>query len=1424
MTVTIENGAVLATLQDLTALGMYESQTVEDPQLSEFWFTVANSTDLQNSDSLRISPNGQTWEPSLLAAYPLGRILITWSDPSVVLRNIRLLGVGSVSNTYLSGDVAIDFQGPRGYTRTMVSFSGHSGHTIEFHRTVEGTFLANWLDGNGEFLSNIVTISSAFPRYFPVNADGDITQDGAGNGSLWEFDLSEFPPNRNMIMSRADPVDYAGYTTRYYGFLFGSNAAAASPLRFKTSSNPYRPAYIFFQADNEERVFFKVHGGNEWFTMAFDAETHTWFLNRESTGDDLSPIAAAVPFAQEGGTNFGTAAPSAMAATLQAVVAGWGVDLAAVRACMGPDALVLGGSLPLQVALGESWDSDADFFSRSPTASAALKAAFQQAGWTITTPTIDPENGGIADWSPVNPNADSQVTVDGSGNFQLLKWGDGGLIAGPVPEPNMFNRATGFYQSLWNNAHAWVASPPQGSSARPVQCWFVNDSVLEYEDGGTLRTWLRNGADMTSTGCSWDGSELYVPYANLSLLPSGQRIAYLMETFQGYPQTQAKRSGRAQLRIIKYAQRGFSVRAPTAIGWEDFMDFSAGDFAGNVPMPMQLNTRITQPYVSVGESQDVVVEFTGASASSLVSVLGAPAVGFLMSVGQQALHDTVAVFGSKTFAWQVADSSSSAWVAVPDATQATWIPSNQHVGKMVRAVVTYVQTSDGEEVTATTPSVGPVAAASSQHGVQMRLWKLNDTVGVNSTFSDVGYWGPATAVWNSDALAPSASTLWQYRDTSIDPQNPRDNDIFFSWGAAWTGRLDVPSTASYYFYPSNGVRLSVDGVERISYDGSGSNIVTLHAGAHTIELARRSIGLTDNDMMVSDGVIYGRDPPTYTCTVAIEDGAASDLLPMLWPLGVPVITGAYAAPGDTLHSSVASLAEFAANGAPNYAYQWDAFLYGGFSPLQGQTGPSLVMDATLIATLRYYVRLRLGVTFATQRGGTVTTYGYLDPSRVGTRELLAVDQTNGWSGTYQIRPSFFPWQSGSNVFIRAPISYAWYSSTPGSDDLTKVELASGDDTWALQTYSSVWNQFLGKSVSVAITFTDSGGAPRTVMLRGSKSSFALLTGAKVAVYGSAEVGQLHQTRINAGYPFSTFQWQVADASDGSFADISDASSSDYTPPSELQGKFIRVVVDGENISEPIGPLTSTILDEGNSVGVQGTPTDGTLLTVDDSSLPSNSAISYVRWTVADSEYPEWALVVDANSRTWTPATAHVGKYVRVAVAYTDAEGQPRIRRSGWVGPILAATCMDLHGVHPEYWQYLAAAWFRMIVDYDPASLQAETAPSTPGNPVLVEGGASYSSLTVRWIASSGDVANYLVGYKQSAAAGGYTWVNTTSSKAVYTLRGLQPSVEYALVVAAVSRSGMRSESSVAQLYTTAFAPPAMPAAPTLESLARASAV
>ncbi len=268
--------------------------------------------------------------------------------------------------------------------------------------------------------------------------------------------------------------------------------------------------------------------------------------------------------------------------------------------------------------------------------------------------------------------------------------------------------------------------------------------------------------------------------------------------------------------------------------------------------------------------------------------------------------------------------------------------------------------------------------------------------------------------------------------------------------------------------------------------------------------------------------------------------------------------------------------------------------------------------------------------------------------------------------------------------------------TPQAADAGKflrVEVTFTDDDNYEGTKTSAWTSAVAAAVSTAAPNTPATGE---VTVSGGTSAQA---GVPLGVTNTIVDPVNGLTRPNWRY-----QWEQADDAAGSgAADIVGATSSTYTPRASDVGKFLRVVVrftddDGHTETRVSGwtsavapPPTTPDTPARGRVAVNGGASAqvGVQLSANTSGVtdPVNGLTRpnwRYQWKRADDNRGRAAAdIVGATSITYTPQASDEGKFLRVAVMFTDDDGHPETQESIWtvaVRPAAPAAAENLPAV------------------------------------------------------------------------------------------------------------------------------------------------
>ncbi|MEI8083675.1 MAG: fibronectin type III domain-containing protein, partial [Actinomycetes bacterium] len=140
-------------------------------------------------------------------------------------------------------------------------------------------------------------------------------------------------------------------------------------------------------------------------------------------------------------------------------------------------------------------------------------------------------------------------------------------------------------------------------------------------------------------------------------------------------------------------------------------------------------------------------------------------------------------------------------------------------------------------------------------------------------------------------------------------------------------------------------------------------------------------------------------------------------------------------------------------------------------------------------------------------------------------------------------------------------------------------------------------------------------------------------------------------------PTPNYQWQIADSTGGTFADIPGATDPTFTPDATLIGKFARVIITETNGVDPDASATSaptaaieagTLAPTISAATISGAAGVGLVLTanaVGVTGVPTPTP-NY-QWQIADSAAGTYIDIPGATNPTYTPVPGDLGKFLRV---------------------------------------------------------------------------------------------------------------------------------------------------------------------------------
>ena len=345
------------------------------------------------------------------------------------------------------------------------------------------------------------------------------------------------------------------------------------------------------------------------------------------------------------------------------------------------------------------------------------------------------------------------------------------------------------------------------------------------------------------------------------------------------------------------------------------------------------------------------------------------------------------------------------------------------------------------------------------------------------------------------------------------------------------------------------------------------------------------------------------------------------------------------------------------NYAPtSYSYQWRRATSGGtYSDITGQTLSTYNVD---IGDLGYFIRVM--VTARNSAGDSVSVYS------VSTTAVVDITPTNSVipavTGTAQTGQTLSI-SNGSWNNRETSYAYQWtrsltvggsYSSISGAIHATYV-VASSD---------------VGYFIKGTVAGVNSGGtsAYASSIATGQVIDIAPVYAGPPVITGTAQMGQTLNVSNGSwdNRPTSfRYQWKRSDASDGTYANIVDATSSFYNVTVDDVGQFIKAVVTGGNTGGDAGAAawsaaTSAVIDIApvNSAipVVTGTAKTGQTLSVSNGSW-SNRPMSYrFQWMRSLTVDGSYAAITGATLPTYVVDAGDVGYFIKGSVAAVNTGG------------------------------------------------------------------------------------------------------------------------------------------------------------------------
>lgn len=493
---------------------------------------------------------------------------------------------------------------------------------------------------------------------------------------------------------------------------------------------------------------------------------------------------------------------------------------------------------------------------------------------------------------------------------------------------------------------------------------------------------------------------------------------------------------------------------------------------------------------------------------------------------------------------------------------------------------------------------------------------------------------------NSEGLNTASSTpTVQVAPASVAPTNsivpaitgsPIAGNVLTSTGGTWNG-YPVPMLTYQWQRSDNGTT-------------GWTNIAGANSSSYILQAA--------------DVTKYVRSTVTATNTVGTASANSSATLQIT---GVaPVNTSSPSVSGILTVGSTLSLDGGTWTGvpAPTFTYQWQRSDDGstGWADISGATASTYVLQA---GDSGKYVRVQVTGTNST----AAATANSASTAQVGTSLSAPVNvSVPTFTGTVTSGQTLLG-ASGSWTGNPSPsYAYKWQRSANGTSGWADIFGATSIN-YTLQAAD------YGQYVRLQVTGTNTQGSST-----GNSASSTQVAGVAPAnttapsFTGTTTAGQLltgaSGTWNGVPSPTYAYKWQRSDNGTSGWADISGATSINYTLQAADYDKYVRLQVTGTNglgsstaNSVASAKIAGTLPTNSTAPTVSGSATVGQLLTSTSGVWAGVPTPTYAyQWQRSTNGTTGWTNIAGASSSTYTLQAADVGMYIRSQVTATNAVG------------------------------------------------------------------------------------------------------------------------------------------------------------------------
>ena len=784
----------------------------------------------------------------------------------------------------------------------------------------------------------------------------------------------------------------------------------------------------------------------------------------------------------------------------------------------------------------------------------------------------------------------------------------------------------------------------------------------------------------SNTGGNGDASGTSAATAQvIDMIPTNSAVPVVIGTAQT-GQTLSVSNGSWINRAVSYVYQW--KRSATADG--SYVDISGATLATYVVAAGDVGYFIKSTVAGVNTGGTATYEASLATAqviditptNSVIPVItGIAQTGQTLSVSTGSWNNRAV---SYVYQWKRATTSGGSYVDISGATSATYVVLAGDVGYFIRGTVagvntggtsTYVssiatsQAIDIVPVNATSPAITGTSQIGQTLSVSTGSWDnrptsftyqwqraetasgtyLNISGATNSSYvitvSDLGYFIKAVVIGvntGGDAVSPATSAA----TAVVIDVAPTNSGLPLVTGIAQTGQTLSVSTGSW-----NNRALTYVYQWKRSNSASGSYIDIASATSATYVVVAGDVGYFIKGTVAA---VNTGGTSTYSSSVATEQ--TIDIPPVY--SGPPSITGT-AQTGKTLSASTGSWS----NRATSHTYQWKrATAVGGtYSDISGATSATYVVSHENVGSY-----IKVAVT-GVNSGGAAEAAAWSAATAIVIDIAPVSSSSPSITGTAQTGRTL---SVSNEVWTNRPTAYVYQWKRSATSDGTYADIVGAtSSTYVVQAGD------LGYYIKAATTASNTGGSSISVDSVATSQSIdiAPINATSPAITGTAQTGQT--LSVSDGNwdnrPTSfTYQWKRSSTSDGTYINITNATSASYVVTVGDIGYFIRGVVTGVNTGGSSSGVTSAataaVIDIAPVVAtvptITGTAQNGQTLSASSGNW-NNRPTSYTyQWRRASSASGSYTDISGANSATFVATESDVGNFLKVIVTASNSGG------------------------------------------------------------------------------------------------------------------------------------------------------------------------